>query len=118
MFLDEATIRVRGGHGGNGVITFASSYLKKRGGPDGGNGGSGGDILLVADSSLSTLYAFRNQPLFAAGNGVGGGRNNAQGVATARSRRRFGKHRESVSEGWEGSGSLFVSSLSCLRMWA
>ncbi|MBN1858442.1 GTPase ObgE [Candidatus Bipolaricaulota bacterium] len=80
MFLDEAIIRVRGGHGGNGVITFASSYLKKRGGPDGGNGGNGGDILLVADSSLSTLYAFRNQPLFAGGNGAGGGRNNAQGA--------------------------------------
>ncbi len=80
MFLDEATIRVRGGHGGNGVITFASSYLKKRGGPDGGDGGDGGDVLLIADSSLSTLYAFRNQPLFAAGNGVGGGRNNAQGA--------------------------------------
>jgi len=80
MFLDEATIRVRGGHGGNGVITFSSSYLKKRGGPDGGNGGDGGDVLLAADNSLSTLYAFRNQPLYAAGNGVGGGRNNAQGA--------------------------------------
>jgi GTP-binding protein len=80
MFIDEATIRVRGGRGGNGVIHFASSPHNPRGGPDGGNAGDGGSVLLEASSSVATLYRFRNRPLFAADNGVDGARNNKRGA--------------------------------------
>ena len=79
MFIDEATIRVRGGCGGSGVIHFVSSRHNPRGGPDGGNGGSGGGTILRASPSVSTLYPFRNRPLFTAGDGVNGARNSRQG---------------------------------------
>jgi len=80
MFIDEATVRVRGGRGGNGVIHFMSSPHNPRGGPDGGNAGSGGSVVLEASRSVSTLYRFRNRPLFVASNGVDGARNNRQGA--------------------------------------
>ncbi len=75
MFIDEATIRVQGGRGGNGVISFVSNRHNPRGGPDGGNGGDGGSVVMRASSSLSTLWAFRNEPKFRAGDGKDGGRN-------------------------------------------
>ncbi len=80
MFIDEATIRVRGGRGGNGVIHFASSPHNPRGGPDGGNAGNGGSVVLEASSSVATLYRFRHRPLFAAAHGVDGSRNNKRGA--------------------------------------
>ncbi|MGB2982247.1 MAG: GTPase ObgE [Candidatus Bipolaricaulia bacterium] len=80
MFLDEATVRVRGGRGGNGLIHFLSSRHNPRGGPDGGNGGPGGDVLFRASKSVSTLYSFRNRPLFTGENGVDGRRNGCQGA--------------------------------------
>jgi len=81
MFLDEAAVRVRGGRGGNGLIHFLSTRQNPRGGPDGGNGGPGGAVLFRASHSISTLYSFRNRPLFAAGNGVDGRRNGCHGAA-------------------------------------
>ena len=81
MFIDEATVRVRGGRGGNGVIHFMSSPHNTRGGPDGGNAGDGGSVLLEASPSVSTLYRFRNRPLFTADNGVNGGGSTAHPVA-------------------------------------
>ena len=80
MFIDEGTVRVRGGRGGNGVIHFVSGPGKAHGGPDGGNAGAGGSVLLEASSSVSTLYRFRHRPLFEGGNGVNGARNNQQGA--------------------------------------
>ncbi len=80
MFIDEATVRVRGGRGGNGVIHFMSSPHNPRGGPDGGNAGDGGSVMLEASRSISTLYQFSNRPLFTAGNGVDGARNHRQGA--------------------------------------
>jgi len=80
MFIDEATVRVRGGRGGNGVIHFMSSLHNPRGGPDGGNAGNGGSVVLETSSSVSTLYRFRNRPLFTANNGVNGSRDNKQGA--------------------------------------
>jgi len=79
MFLDEATVRVRGGRGGNGLIHFNSTRHNPKGGPDGGNGGPGGDVALKASRSVSTLYSFRNRPLFAGDNGVDGQRNGRHG---------------------------------------
>ena len=80
MFIDEATIRVQGGRGGDGIISFISNRHNRRGGPDGGNGGDGGSVAMSATSSLSTLYAFRNAPRFRAGDGGSGRRNNGRGA--------------------------------------
>ena len=80
MFVDEATIRVRGGRGGGGVIHFLACRHNPRGGPDGGNGAPGGAVVLVASPSMSTLYSFRNRPLFDAENGGSGGENNRAGA--------------------------------------
>ena len=80
MFLDEATIRVQGGRGGDGVISFISTRHNPRGGPDGGNGGDGGNVYLCASESLSTLFSFRNEPKIRAGDGMAGGRSNRSGA--------------------------------------
>ncbi len=80
MFIDEATIRVRGGCGGSGVIHFVSNRHNPRGGPDGGSGGPGGAVVLRASPSQSTLYPFRHRPLFTAEDGVNGARNARQGA--------------------------------------
>ena len=80
MFLDEATIRVHGGRGGDGVISFISTRHNPRGGPDGGNGGDGGSVYLCASESLSTLFQFRNEPKIRAGDGTAGGRSNRSGA--------------------------------------
>ncbi len=81
QFLDEATIRVQGGKGGNGALSFRREKYIERGGPDGGNGGDGGDILLVADGALNTLVDFRYQPAYHAKNGTSGGGRNKTGAA-------------------------------------
>ena len=62
MFIDRTRIRVRGGHGGNGVTAFRREKFVPRGGPSGGDGGRGGDVWLVADSSLNTLLHLRYNP--------------------------------------------------------
>jgi GTP-binding protein len=61
MFVDEATIVVIGGDGGNGCLSFRREKFEPRGGPDGGDGGNGGSVILEADSSVSTLLEFRYQ---------------------------------------------------------
>src|SRR3989442_2014886 len=59
MFIDQASINVRGGDGGNGCVSFRREKFGPKGGPDGGEGGQGGDVTLVADESLSTLLDFQ-----------------------------------------------------------
>ena len=81
QFLDEATIHVRAGKGGNGALSFRREKYVERGGPDGGNGGDGGDVILVADDSLNTLIDFRYQPGYQAQNGASGGGRNKTGAA-------------------------------------
>ncbi len=80
MFIDETTIRVVGGRGGNGVIRFRSDKHNWKGGPDGGSGGDGGDVIIRSSLSMSTLYQFRNRPKFTGGQGEDGGSNNKQGA--------------------------------------
>src|SRR6202034_2042716 len=62
MFIDEATIRVKAGDGGNGCLAFRREKYVPRGGPSGGDGGRGGDVVLVASQQHNTLLHFRFNP--------------------------------------------------------
>lgn len=74
-FVDEATIRVQAGNGGDGSASFRREKYVAKGGPDGGDGGKGGDVYLVADGGINTLADFRVARRFKAGHGdVGRGR--------------------------------------------
>ena len=80
MFHDRARIHVRGGAGGNGVISFRREAHVPKGGPDGGDGGRGGDVVLVVDPSLRDLSGFRRGAQFKAkrgGHGEGANRHGA-----------------------------------------
>ncbi|CAA9360819.1 MAG: GTP-binding protein Obg [uncultured Gemmatimonadetes bacterium] len=69
MFLDHATIQVKAGDGGNGEVSFRRETGVPHGGPNGGNGGKGGDIILQADPQLSTLMDYRYQQHYRAPHG-------------------------------------------------
>src|SRR6202161_2155318 len=79
-FLDQAKIYLRSGDGGDGWIAFRREKFIEFGGPDGGNGGKGGDIVVVAEHNLNTLIDFRYTQHFRApkgGNGAGSDRTGA-----------------------------------------
>lgn len=71
-FLDLAKVTIRSGSGGNGAVSFRREKFVEFGGPDGGNGGSGGDVIAEAVDGLNTLIDFRYQQHFFAQNGQGG----------------------------------------------
>ena len=71
-FVDEASIRVVAGKGGDGSASFRREKYIPFGGPDGGDGGDGGSILLQGDSGLNTLVDFRHRRIYKAGKGVPG----------------------------------------------
>ena len=71
-FVDEASIRVEAGKGGNGCLSFRREKYIEKGGPDGGDGGDGGSVYLVADDALNTLVDFRYQPICKAPKGEHG----------------------------------------------
>lgn len=71
-FIDEAIITVQSGDGGKGCVSFRREKFIPRGGPDGGDGGKGGNIILNTTSSKRTLYQFRYQKHFKAENGAHG----------------------------------------------
>lgn len=71
-FVDEATIHVHAGDGGDGALSFRREKFVPRGGPDGGDGGDGGDIYFEAREGLNTLADFRYTRQFRAPNGSGG----------------------------------------------
>ncbi len=79
MFIDEAVISVRSGKGGDGFVHFHREKFVNRGGPDGGDGGRGGDVVLEVMPTLNTLVNFRYQRKFAATDGKKGGVNNMTG---------------------------------------
>ncbi len=71
--FDRVEITVRGGDGGDGVVSFRREKFVPFGGPDGGDGGSGGDIVLVADASITSLRIFKHRGFHRAANGKNGG---------------------------------------------
>lgn len=80
-FVDEAKIRIEAGDGGNGSISFRREKFVPLGGPDGGNGGAGGSVLLQADLNLNTLVDYRYERHFKAVRGEGGSGKNCTGAA-------------------------------------
>ena len=80
MFHDRAQIEVRGGAGGNGVVSFRREAHVPKGGPDGGDGARGGDVVLVVDASLRDLSSFRRGSHFRAKRGGHGQGANKHGA--------------------------------------
>src|SRR4051812_19967746 len=85
QFIDEVKIFVRAGNGGDGAATFRREPFVPRGGPSGGDGGSGGSVILLADPQISTLLDLRYQQRYVAPEGQPG-----------RGRDQFGKGGEDV----------------------
>ena len=81
-FADQADVRVHAGHGGNGCASVHREKFKPLGGPNGGNGGRGGDVIIEVDPSTSTLLDFHRKPVRRAGDGkpgLGSNRNGGDG---------------------------------------
>jgi GTP-binding protein len=79
IFLDEAAIHVRGGHGGNGCVAFRREKYVPRGGPSGGDGGHGGSVWLVGEMGRNTLYHLQFASIYAAERGRHGEGSNRTG---------------------------------------
>lgn len=71
-FVDRVKITAKAGNGGNGCVSFHREKFVQNGGPDGGDGGRGGDVVLLADESMHTLMDFRNRRKFVAPAGEDG----------------------------------------------
>ena len=80
MFHDRARIRVKGGRGGDGSLSFRREKYVPKGGPDGGDGGRGGEVSLVADHDLRDLSSFRRRGRYEAGRGRHGEGSNRTGA--------------------------------------
>lgn len=79
-FIDEATIKVYAGDGGNGVATFRREKYEPMGGPNGGDGGKGGSVYVQADRNLNTLVDYRYTRTFRAQRGENGGSSDCYGA--------------------------------------
>ena len=79
-FIDEVFINVSAGDGGNGCLSFRRAKNLPKGGPDGGDGGSGGNIIFKANSNLNTLARFRYEKFFSADGGKNGLNKNKSGA--------------------------------------
>ncbi|MDR2571961.1 MAG: GTPase ObgE [Oscillospiraceae bacterium] len=79
MFVDKAGITVKAGNGGNGAVAFHREKYVSAGGPDGGDGGRGGSIIISVDTNMSTLMDFRYKRKYVAGNGADGSGKNKKG---------------------------------------
>jgi GTP-binding protein len=83
MFIDEAVITVASGKGGDGAVHFRREKYVPRGGPDGGDGGRGGSVILEVVPTLNTLAVFRYKPKFRAEDGKNGAKQNMSGHSAA-----------------------------------
>jgi GTPase len=79
LFVDQLTVTLKAGRGGDGCVSFRREYRVPKGGPDGGRGGDGGSISFVADENISSLAYFRFHPIQKAKNGAPGEGGNRQG---------------------------------------
>ena len=79
MFIDEVTVELYAGNGGNGCMAFRREKYIPMGGPYGGNGGKGSDIIFEVDEGLNTLTDYRHRRKFAAKAGEEGGKKNCHG---------------------------------------
>jgi GTP-binding protein len=79
MFFDEAEIFVQSGRGGDGMVHFHKEKYVPRGGPDGGDGGRGGDVILEVNPKINTLFDFSHRSRYVAEDGKPGGPNNMSG---------------------------------------
>jgi GTP-binding protein len=79
MFLDHATIHVQAGRGGEGAVSFRREAYAPHGGPDGGDGGKGGDVIVRVDSNLATLLDYRYRREYSAPSGDKGSGSNRTG---------------------------------------
>jgi len=79
MFVDKAVIEVKAGKGGNGSVSFRREKYVPAGGPDGGDGGRGGDVILKVEANMSTLMDFRYKRKYVADNGADGSGGNRTG---------------------------------------
>ena len=79
MFIDQAQIELQAGKGGAGSISFRREKFIPKGGPDGGNGGRGGNIVIIGDPNLRTLQDFRYKRKYIASNGHPGSSNSKTG---------------------------------------
>jgi GTP-binding protein len=84
LFVDEALLEVRSGAGGNGKVAFRREKFVSNGGPNGGDGGRGGDVVLVADTNIATLLDFKSARKVRADGGEHGGTNNKKGASGER----------------------------------
>ncbi len=78
-FVDEASIYVKAGDGGRGCVSFRRAKFVPKGGPDGGDGGKGGDVIVVGKGNLGSLQDFRYKRIYRADNGKKGSGNNRTG---------------------------------------
>ncbi|MFO7815829.1 MAG: GTPase ObgE [Halanaerobiales bacterium] len=79
MFVDEVVFKVKSGDGGNGVVSFRREKFEAMGGPDGGDGGHGGDVILKVDEGLNTLADFQYKNFYKAEDGSHGRGKNQRG---------------------------------------
>ena len=78
MLIDEVKLKIRGGHGGTGIVSFKNPKMSR--GPTGGNGGNGGNVYILGVSDLGALRQFRHKKSFKAESGAGGGNNKKDGA--------------------------------------
>ena len=91
-FVDRVTLHVSAGRGGNGVASVHREKFKPLGGPDGGNGGPGGSVILRVDPDVTTLIDYHHSPKRRAepgGHGAGDHKNGGHGSASCRLGRRL-----------------------------
>ena len=80
MFIDERIVYLKAGNGGDGCASFRREKYIPKGGPNGGDGGKGGDVVLECDSNLTDLTPYKFQPNRKAGCGEAGRSNNKHGA--------------------------------------